>query len=99
MPICICRSAKQAAIKLHTQKRFLRVVAMSSIRVYNGDGAGSRSVLSAVEKFRKAMTSDVQVLLICLPRLENFSACDMILLYYNWLYFATLTCAASGCAT
>ncbi|CAL5218350.1 g11 [Coccomyxa viridis] len=34
---------------------------MASIRVYNGDGAGSRSVLSAVETIQRAVVSEVKV--------------------------------------
>ncbi len=59
-----CWTAQQTLIKLHKHYHSPRLVAMASIRVYNGDGAGSRSVLSAVETMQTAVVSEVKV---CLP--------------------------------
>lgn len=52
--------------RLSRHKHRARTLAMASIRIYNGDGAGSRSVLSAVDTFHKAVRDDTEVLLMSL---------------------------------
>ena len=61
MRIAFCCITQKAIHKLHRQHHPLRVMALASIRVYNGDGAGSRSVLSAVETIERAVVSDIKV--------------------------------------
>ena len=61
MHLASCWTAQQTLIRLHKRHHSSRLVAMASVRVYNGDGAGSRSVLSAVETMQRAVVSEVKV--------------------------------------
>ena len=61
MRIAFCCTRHHVVKKLHRLHHSPRVMAVSSIRVYNGDGAGSRSVLSAVETIQRTINSDIKV--------------------------------------
>ena len=67
--------------RLSRHKHRARTLAMASIRIYNGDGAGSRSVLSAVDTFHKAVRDDIEVLLMSLleATLTKYEAFNSVL--------------------
>ena len=69
-------------LRLSRHKHLARTLAMASIRIYNGDGAGSRSVLSAVDTFHKAVRDDIEVLLMSLLQatLKKYEAFNKVLL-------------------
>ncbi len=69
MPSALSRGANQHVLtpkRLSRHNHRARKPAMTSIRIYRGDGAGSRSVLSAVDSFCKAVRDEIGVLLMSL---------------------------------
>ena len=60
MRVAFCRRG-QTLNRFRGQQRSLIVMAARSIRLYNGDGAGSRSVLSAVQTLQRAVIPNIKV--------------------------------------
>ena len=60
MRAAFCKT-EQTLNSFRGRRRPVAVMATCSIRVYNGDGAGSRSVLSAVQTLQRAVVPGVKV--------------------------------------